>query len=613
MNSRRRSLLSAGEWLLLAAVAGVFFAAWLKFGYPQLAAIDLSVGRRQAVRQAEQFLGKRGVDCGRYRKIVVFDSDEWSDTYLQKTLGPAQEEVFFRDHGYELFSWKVRFFRQFEKEEYVVEVSPSSGRIIAFEHKIPDTEERPAPVRDAAAGRATAFLKETGLDLSAFDFNEEKAKRFDKRTDYSFSWEKKGIYIPWEQGKGGAKLITDVTISGAEVLEFRFNRLDLPEDFYRYIDRQMFFGEYISSLSQLLFAVFIIFALVVLIGRRATVLIRYIRGRILTAAAVLAAVYFLFQVNNVEYILSGYSTSTSLSSFLGIYFLQSLMGIFFLGVVFAVPALSGESLLSAEFPGLRRFSLTHYLLSSWFARSTSFLVAMGYLLFLILLGLQATLFSLGQEYLGVWKQWIKLTQFSSAFLPFFSAFAVGLTASLTEEAVFRLFGITWGKKVFRSTLVAVIFASLVWGFGHTQYPIFPVWFRGIEVSIIGLVYGLVFLRYGIIPLVVAHYLFDVFWGVSPYILGKSPAYLFAGSLVVLLLPLAFAVAAFIKNRNEEERQVELLLDPAQKFNLGVLASFVRERRAAGDSREAVRRQLLAHHWDESLVNLALKGEYGTDG
>lgn len=605
MNNARGRRLAVVEWLVLCALAVVFMAVWFKAGYPQFSAIDLSVGKKQAVEKAAAFLGKRGIAYGKYTRSVVFESDDWADTYLQKTRGLEGEEDFVRDNGYELFSWKVRFFRQFEKEEYVVAVSPRTGGVVSFSHMIPDIEARETLPKEAAAARAAAFLRENGLDFNGYDFNEEQAKRFDNRTDYSFSWKKKDVSLPWKTGKGGAKLISGVTVSGTEISAFYIKQLDLPEEFYRYIDHQMLFGEYISSFSQLLFGVLIIFALASVLRRRGHVSMRYVRNRVLVVAAVLAAVQFLSLANTIEEVIDNYSTSASLSSFIGIYFLQSVMGVFFLGVIFAIPVLAGESLQAEEFPRSRGISLSHYFLSSFFTRSAAGLVLAGYLLFLILLGLQAGIFALGQQYLGVWKHWIKLTQFSSAVLPFFGAFAVGITASLTEEAVFRLFGITWGKKVFRSTVAAIIFSSVAWGFGHTQYAIFPIWFRGIEVSLIGLVYGLVFLRFGLIPLITAHYLFDVFWGVSPYMLGKSSAHLFAGSVAVLALPLLFAIAAAVMNRDEKEREIGPLLDRVQKFNLGVLETFVRERRAAGMPVEAIREELVSHHWDVSLVELAL--------
>lgn len=605
MDNPRFLRLSPKEWLVFFALAVVSTAAWFRFGYPQFSAIDLSVGKGQALATAREFLQKRGVDHRGYLTAAVFDSDDWADTYLQKTMGLEREEEFVRRNGCEMFSWQVRFFKQFQKEEYAVEISPSSGRIIAFEHKIPDYEAREAVTKEGAQARAESFLRDVGVDLSACDFNEEKAKRLDKRTDYSFSWEKKGVYVPWKEGEGGAKLISGVTVAGNEVLSFYRTAFDLPENFFRYIDRQMYVGQYISSFSRLLFAVLMIFSVFAILARRATVMTRIIRKRILMAAGFLAAVNLLSLINDIQAVLMGYSTTASLPGYLGAYFLQSLVGICFIGFIFAIPALAGESLHEEALPRNAGVSLAHYIRSTFACRSVARAVFLGYLLFFIMLGVQAVIFFFGQKYLGVWKQWIKLTQFSSSVIPFFGAFAIGITASLTEESVFRLFGVTWSKRIFRNALCAVVFTSLAWGFGHTQYAIFPVWFRGIEVTIIGFGYGFIFLRYGIIPLIVAHYLFDVYWGVSPYILGKSTPGLLYGSLFVLALPLVFGALAFLKNGSEREREPELPLDAAQKFNLGVLAAFIRGEKGRGRAAEQIREELLRNHWDVMVVDKAL--------
>ena len=122
----------------------------------------------------------------------------------------------------------------------------------------------------------------------------------------------------------------------------------------------------------------------------------------------------------------------------------------------------------------------------------------------------------------------------------------------------------------------------------------------------GIFYGLIFVRYGIIPLIVAHYLFDAFWCASPYIIGKGPLHLFLGSLGILLMPLGFALAAFMVNKPEVEREMVSLLDPTQKYNLGVLRAFIAEKRSQGACREDVRSELVNHNWDGDLVDIALK-------
>jgi membrane protease YdiL (CAAX protease family) len=231
---------------------------------------------------------------------------------------------------------------------------------------------------------------------------------------------------------------------------------------------------------------------------------------------------------------------------------------------------------------------------------------LGYILFVILLGYQATIFYLGQKYLGVWKEWFRLTQLSSSYIPFLTAFVIGSSASLNEEILFRLFGISWAKRYLKNTILAVILTSVIWGLGHSGYAIFPVWFRAIEVGLMGVLFGIIFIRYGLLPLIVAHYLLDVFWGVAAYILGSSSVYLFAGSMGILVMPLVFAAAAYFINKEEKEREIETMLDAHQRYNLDILIAFVSLKKSQGTSVQTIKEELILHEWDTSLIDLAIK-------
>jgi hypothetical protein len=599
--------ISLRAWVVFTLAAAFCFGLWYKFGYPQFAFVDLAVDKKEAVAKAGAYLGSLGVDVKKYSQAAVFETDNWADRYLQKTLGLKAEEEFIRRQGYELFSWKVRFFKELKKEEYTVGVSPKSGNIVGFQHLIEDTEEREDTGEGAARRKAEEFLKKTfAMNLAEYDFNEEKAKRYDKRVDYGFSWQRKGVYIPWQNDQGVAKLLTGVTVSGNEIRGFYKCSLDIPEKFARYIENQLVLGAYLSSLSFLTLLFLVTSSIFIVLRKRYSLVMRLSRKWFFYLCAFFVIINICDIINNTENIIIGYSTSTRLVSFIGLYLVRLIINLIFFSFVFILPGLAGEALRSEVMPENKASSFLHYIKSTFYGRGMAKSVALGYLLFVILLGMQAAIFHFGQKYFGVWREWIKLTQFSSAYVPFLSAFIIGASAGLNEEILFRLFGINWGIKYLKNTVLAVVIASLLWGFGHTNYPIFPVWFRGIEVSLLGLLFGFVYLRYGLIPVIIAHYLVDVFWGIAAYILGKSPGYLFLGSLATLLIPLAFAAVCLVLNRDERERQIEIELSPTQKFNLGILATFVSARRSQGLSAESIEQELLKHDWDTALVELAIR-------
>jgi len=598
--------ISIRTWLIFVFLALFSLFIWYKFGYPQFTFVDLSIDKAEALTKAQSYLVSLGVNPQEYLKAIVFDSDDWADRYLQKTLGLKSEEEFIRQHNYELFSWQVRFFKQLQKEEYLVSVSSKSGDILLFRHFIEDIEPRQSFEKEAARARAEDFLKNNcGLNLKDYDFHEEKAKRYEGRLDYSFSWEKKGVYIPWRKDQGGAKLLIGATVSGNEIREFYKDRLDIPEKFQRYLENQLVFGEYLSSISFLLFMLLVIWSIFIVVKQKHTLVIRLCKKWFLYLGVFFFAINILYLVNNLQSLIINYPTSTKLASFIGIYWIKLMINLIFLSVSFILPGLAGESLRSEVMPENKYASFLYYIKSTFYSRTMTRAIVLGYLLFFIFLGLQAAIFYLGQKYLGVWREWMKLTQLSSAYLPFLTAFIIGSSASLTEEVVFRLFGINWGRRYLKNTFLAIIATSLIWGFGHTEYPIFPVWFRGIEVGLLGLLFGFIFVKFGLIPLIVAHYLFDVFWGVAAYILGRSTPYLLFSSLLVLALPLAFAIICFFLRREEKEKEMKMLLGPTQEYNLGILVAFIALKKSDGLSAEGIKEELLVHNWDASLVEMAV--------
>lgn len=606
--------ISFKEGFLFFIAAVLCFAIWARLSYPQYSFVDLRINKKQAMAKAAEYLKTQGIDAKAYSKAAVFDIDAWGDRYLQKTVGLEGEEAFTKTYHYELFYWKVRFFKQFQKEEFFFAISPGTGEVLSYSHYIDDIASRDTGEKDAARQEAAGFLKEFfKADLEDYDFHEEKAKRFEGRTDYSFSWAKKNVYIPWKKDQGGAKLLIGATVSGQEVREFYKDFLDVPEKFKRHIENQLIFGEYLFNFYLLLYFFLLICAVNILIKRRQNVVMRLCKRWFLSLAVFLAAVNALSAYNNIHNVMMNYPTSASLASFIGTYSLRALINIIFLCFVFVIPGMAGESLRMEAFPEEPYSSFGHYLRTSFCSRGVSRAILFGYILFFITLGLQSGVFYLGQRYLGVWKEWVRLTKFSSATLPFLSAFAVSITASLNEEVTFRLFGISLGKKYLKNTALAIFFASLIWGMGHSAYAIFPVWFRTIEVGLIGIIYGWIFVKVGLIPLIVSHYLLDVFFGVAGHILGRTSGFLFMGSAFILSIPLLLALVFYFINKKEEAQDTEKIkakLSAIQQYNLDVLMAFVSSKKSQGYSKAALKAELLTHDWDVDIVEAALDRTFG---
>ncbi|ANF98166.1 type II CAAX endopeptidase family protein [Paenibacillus bovis] len=133
--------------------------------------------------------------------------------------------------------------------------------------------------------------------------------------------------------------------------------------------------------------------------------------------------------------------------------------------------------------------------------------ALGYLFAIILLGVQSIIYLVLENALGVFSSSDDSSSPYNMAIPALLPLLAWM-AGIGEEGVYRLFGIGMLKKLLRNTFVASIITSIIWALGHTLYPIYPVYSRPVELLIIGLLFSLVFLRYGFIAVVFAHVMFD---------------------------------------------------------------------------------------------------------
>lgn len=604
--------ISIREWIIFIVIAVIALGIWYKVSYPQFLFVDLKINRPQALEIAKEYLSQQGIDTGPYLKSKIFLQDSWADRYLQKVLGFSKQEQFIRENAYELFSWGVRFFRENQKEEYIVEVSSRSGEIISFEHLIKETEARKSKDSETSRNIAREFLENKfNINFNEYDFHEELVKKFDNRTDYVFSWEKKGIYIPWDKSEdsGGAKLLIGAMVSGEEVKDFYKSKLDIPEKFKRFVKNQMILGTSIYSVINLLFLGWVAWAIFILISRKKELIFRKSYRNFIVIGVVVFALSIIDGLNNFERLLFAYPTSSFLTPFISLNFINMVLNYIFLTTAIIATGLAGESLRYEALPKNKFGSFFYYINSTVWSRSVSKLILLGYLVFLILLGLQSGVLYLGQKFSGVWVENIRLTKLSSSYVPYLSAFIIGFTASFSEEIIYRLFGISWGKRYLKNIFLAVIFASLIWGFSHTQYAVFPFWFRGLEVGILGLFFSFIFLRYGIIPVIIAHFLFDVFWGVAAYILGNTTTNLLLSSVFIMIIPLILALICFCLNREEKEKTLEVSLSKSQKYNLEILIAFLSEKKRDGLPSDIVKQELIINGWDQVLIELAIKQVY----
>ncbi|HUC92534.1 MAG TPA: CPBP family intramembrane glutamic endopeptidase [Paenibacillus sp.] len=163
---------------------------------------------------------------------------------------------------------------------------------------------------------------------------------------------------------------------------------------------------------------------------------------------------------------------------------------------------------------------------------------LGYWAAFIFLGLQTLIFIVLEKGMGVWAT-SDVTQSPLNFgIPWLIPL-MAWAAAISEEAVYRMFGIAVFTKWFRSTAAAAIIPTVVWALGHVAYPIYPWTTRLIELTILGLLFCYLFVKFGFAAAVFAHAVINSILFSMPLIFMGTPVNVTAG-LVYIVLPVAVA-------------------------------------------------------------------------
>lgn len=603
-----RPSIDSFPWLKFAALALIGAVIWGCLRLPELNYINLSVDRDQALKIATRYVATFEPRLDAYRHAIVFQRDTQTSGYLKKTIGTRQMKEFLREYDVDLFYWSVNFFREGQKEQYRVLVSSRSGEIIYYQHTIDETAKIEEISKDDAREMSKKFLHDRfGFQVDDYTMIGDLSTVYDFRKDHTFAWRHNSVGIPWNETGGTGKLVSNITSSGTQILSYAHHHFRVPEDYTRAMQSQQIISENINTVTKVFHMIFFVAAVYFVVARKNHLAMHTTKRAYILIALVLFALQILGFFNSFQGILSQYSTTSSLNSYVIRFFVNALLGTIMAAFYVLMPGLSGELLHFEVARKQKEGSLLKYIHSTFLSREVAKSVFAGYLIFLIMLGCQGLMLAVGEKFCGVWVEYSWMTSLSTSYVPFLSAVTLGLRASFSEEILYRLFGINVGKKIFKNTAAAVIVSSLLWGFAHTTYPIYPMWYRAVEVSILGFFMAFIYLRFGLICTLVGHYVFNVFWHSTAYLFGETHFFYRTGSILALSLPLFFGIAAYILNRKTEERELRWRLNKQQLFNVQVLTAYLQTNAHRYREREAedLKSEISGNGWDFAVVDVAV--------
>ena len=536
-------------WILAGLIgAGVAYKYFFQ-AFPE-AAVEFKVPRAEALDEARQFAAAQGARLDGYDSSIVFDLDDTAKTYLEREVGLERANQMMRNVIH-IWYWQTRFFRPLQKEQFDVRVDPAGG-VVGYSH----VQEEAAPgarlERPAAQAVAESFLRDTlHLDLSRYEFREEEANSTERpnRRDWSFSWELRGFRAK------DAPYRLNVSLAGDRVDGYD-EFLKVPEAWVRGYQRLRESNNLFEYIALIPYAFLIGGCLYIIIslGRRG--LLEWRAGLML--GLFLTGLYFAMTMNQWPLDRAGYDTNTPYSSF----FLSQVGHAVVLSVVSALlvvlAIVPGEPLYRISQPNKIRLGaalrLPGICTKEFFSANV-----IGVCLAAAHIG-YITVFYIISRKLGAWApQDLNYENVVSTALPWVYPLCIGIYAATSEEFLFRLFAIPYLHRLTKSRVLAVVLPAFAWGFLHSNYPQEPAYIRGIEVGLIGIVVGLVMLRWGIWATLTWHYTVDAFL-ISTSLLRSHGAYLRVSGAIVgggALIPLGVA-AYFYLSRGGFETGASLL-------------------------------------------------------
>src|SRR5258707_438070 len=533
-----------------AGILGIVFAQKYFFrAFPE-ASVNFQVSREEALARAQTFVTSLGENVSSYRSAVAFNVDDEAKTYLERELDLRQANQLMSSDLH-VWYWEVRFFRPQQEEEFRVRVSPA-GQIVGYDHKIEEARAGPSLERAAAEAAAQNYLtSKLGIDLKSWDVLPEEAnsKKKPNRLDWEFTWEKHGFRAKEAPYRLKVSLLGD-RVGGSE--EF----LKVPEAWQRGFSRM-------RSGNNALAGVFIA-PYIVLLAMAVWLAIRFtIRGQTKWRGAILlglivAALLFLQSLNDWPHWASSYDTNQPYANFIAIRLTLALLFSVATALTVTLVLPSAEPLYRASQPERMRLSRAFTLRG---LRSKEFFSAavVGVSMAAAHIGYVVAFYVVASKY-GAWApQELNFDDSVNTAFPWISGAAIGLLASTNEEFTFRLFAIPFFKRITGSRWIAVIVPAFLWSFLHSNYPQEPAYIRGIEIGLVGIVAGLVMLRWGIVATLIWHYTVDA--SLVGLLLMRSNSLYFkvSGAMVAAaaLAPLAFACVSYL-TRGGFETDEELL-------------------------------------------------------
>jgi hypothetical protein len=521
--------------VVIALVAALFAARYFPRAFP-LVALDITMDRPAALEAARRLAAAHRLGPPGFRQAASFRGDSEAQTFIELEGGGKDAFARMLRLGlYAAYQWHVRHFKPGETNETLIQFTPD-GRPYGFREKL--REDAPGAALPAEAARAIAEhgAAAWGVDLSVFEQVEASREiRPGGRVDHTFVYERRDERL--NDGRYRLRLV----VSGDRLTEVtRF--VQVPEAFSRRYAAMRSANLAINLAAN---AAMVVLYLVGGVGVGLFVLLR--QRWVIWRPAVrwgvfVALLQMLVTVNAWPLRWMEYDTAMSVEQFVLQQMLFALVGFVGLALLLSVSFMAAESLTRRAFPH-------HPQLWRLWDRAVAATPAVlgrtvgGYLLVALFFAYEVALYFVSTRLLGWWTPSDLLfhPDVLATYVPWLTAIAASLQAGFWEEALFRAVPLAGAallaERFGRRPLWlggALLVQAVVFGAGHAAYATQPPYARLVELILPSLVFGWLYLRFGLLPSIVLHFTFDVIWFALPLFVARTPGVWLDQAMVVLV-------------------------------------------------------------------------------
>lgn len=500
--------------------------------------VSVTINKEDALEIAKKISKAFNLGPQNYQQSAYFNSDSHLQNYIELECGGNKVfQELLQKKIYYPYTWHIRHFEEGKINETIIKLTPD-GKLYGFYENLDNESQIASLEYEKALQIIQSNLKSLwDIDLSNYKLIEKSNEiQPSGRVDHTFVYERTDYNIC----QAYFRLL--VVLSGNKITTVN-HYVKIPESFDRKFKELKTTNQNINSLARTI--IYIIY----LIGGCIGGLLYLFKNNLLVLrtsfiiGSIIALLQLIYNFNQIQLIWFSYPTSYSITTFL-IQHILSLLVLFFIWIAIYCSTLAvAEGLTRIAFGNqIQLFKLFNKQITS--SKEVFFIILLVYLLLGFIFGYVVLFYIIGIKAFSWWSPSSMLVNpnILSTYAPGYNVIALALGAAFWEECIFRAIPIATctilGQKFgYRKTgiILGLFLQAIIFGAAHAYYPTIPGYVRLIELFIPSIVFGLLYVNFGLFPVILLHFIYDTILFALPIFFMQAPGILIQKILIIITL------------------------------------------------------------------------------